>query len=246
MSWQIDLTVQIASFELSVHFETQVNVIAIIGANGSGKSTLLKAIAGAFPTISGSVRIDAKCLFDSAHAVNLPIESRGISYVPPGHHLLPHLTIDENAKFGRLPSGQCDSMFNTQVTHWLTQLGCADYLNAYPNTLSTGQRQRAVIARALARQPGIFLFDEPLANIDPIAKRDIRHALSGTGGIRSTPTLIVTHDHCDVLELADLVCVLDKGKMVQLATPNEIIRSPVNEFTEAFFDAVSPRKNESI
>ena len=129
--------------------------------------------------------------------MNLPVESRDISYVPPGHHLLPHLTIHENAKFGRLPVGHCDSSFHTEVTHWLTQLGCLDFLNAYPNTLSTGQRQRTVIARALARQPRIFLLDEPLANIDPVAKRDIRQVLASTTGIRSTPTLLATHDHRD-------------------------------------------------
>ena len=216
--------------------ETDAQVVAFIGENGSGKSTLLKAVTGAYPQIDGHIEVAGVTFHRSASDIYLPIESRDVGYVPQGNSLMPHLTALENICFGPIPK-HLDQLSYTQAgMDWLTTLGSADIAQMSASALSTGQCQRVALARILVRQPKALLLDEPLSNIDPVTRLELRRSLRVHLSENKTPTLIVTHDYREVLNIAQLVCVMDAGKVIQIDTPKAVATQPVNAFAEAFFE----------
>ena len=241
MTWRLKLKLSLDQFNLEVDIESDAQHLAFIGLNGSGKSTLLKAIAGAYPQLEGVIEVGGRPLFDSYSGVNIPIEMRGLGYVPQGNSILPHLTALENMCFGAIPKHMSPSQLKMAASSWLKTLGCSNLAGSHGSILSTGQRQRITLARVLLRRPRALLLDEPLSNIDPITRRQLRHLLQSHLNEHNPFSLMMTHDHRDVINTAQIVCVLEDGKVVQLDTPQAVAANPVNPFADAFFDgAVLP------
>jgi molybdate transport system ATP-binding protein len=239
MTWRLKLNLNLDHFSLDIDIESTAQSMAFIGLNGSGKSTLLKAIAGAYPHLKGVIEVGAQTLFDSSSGIDVPIEARGLGYVPQSNSLLPHLTVVENLCFGAVPEHMSNAQMQKAAFDWLEELGCPNLAQMRGSTLSTGQRQKIALARVLMRRPQALLLDEPLSNIDLVTRQQLRRLLQRHLNEHDTPSLIMTHDHRDALNVAQAVCVLENGKVIQMDTPKAVAANPVNLFTEAFFDGVT-------
>ncbi len=210
-------------------------VVTIVGPSGCGKSTLLRIIAGLdFPT-AGSVEIGGR-------AVNgVPARERNIAMVFQSYALYPHMTCAENLalnlklkKVGREEIGR-------RVRETARMLEIEDLLEKLPRELSGGQRQRVAVGRALIRNPQAFLFDEPLSNLDAQLRERVRHELKALFVKLAATVVYVTHDQVEAMTLADRIVILDRGRVQQIGTPEEVYRRPANRFVASFIG--SPAMN---
>jgi ABC-type sulfate/molybdate transport systems ATPase subunit len=187
------------SFRLEVELRSE-GVVAIMGKNGSGKTTLLRSLLGAERAIEGRIALGDRVLFDSAKKIDVPIEERGLAYVPQGYGLFPHLDVERNVIFGARDRSRAHDL--------LDALEIRSVARRRPAELSGGEKQRVALARALASAPRMLLLDEPLAALDadirPKVRRFLRDWLESTG----LPALIVTHDEMDAQALAARPVVL--------------------------------------
>jgi molybdate transport system ATP-binding protein len=200
--------------------------VAVVGPNGSGKTTLLRTLAGLTPLTSGRVTLDDRVLDDPAAGVYEPPEARRVGMVFQDHALFPHLSTLDNVAFGGRAHGRSRADAQQHALAWLDRVGLADRAQTYPGELSGGQAQRVALARALATDPGLLLLDEPLAALDATTRievrRDVRRHLSTFDGVR----IVVTHDPIDAAVLADEILVLDRGRVAQTGTPEDITARP--------------------
>lgn len=206
---------------------------AVLGPSGCGKTTLLRAIAGFEHTDRGTIEIGGQRVSDER--TNLPPERRKVGFVPQEGALFPHLSVAENVAFG-LPKSQRRT---GRVEEMLELTGLAGLGNRMPHELSGGQQQRVALARALAPAPALVLLDEPFSALDAglraAMRVEVREALARSGAT----ALLVTHDQEEALSLADLVAVMQDGRLVQTADPATIYRCPVDEQVATFLgDAV--------
>ena len=207
----------------------------IVGPSGCGKSTLLRAIAGLETLDSGSIAIDGQPI-DS-----LPPHKRGVAMVFQNYALYPHLTLRENMgfalKLAKTPKQEVDAA----VDRAAAILGIEQLLDRKPAALSGGQRQRVAIGRAIVRQPEIFLFDEPLSNLDAELRVRMRFEFSSLHRELGTTTIYVTHDQVEAMTLADRIVVMRAGEIEQIGTPSELYEKPANLFVAGFIG--SPKMN---
>ncbi|MEM7001867.1 MAG: ABC transporter ATP-binding protein [Pseudomonadota bacterium] len=206
-------------------------VVCLLGASGSGKSTLLRIVAGLEPLQGGELMLDGHRLAIPGN--DPPPERRQFGMVFQDHALFPHLTIAANVAFGL--SGAERKSDNTRVMDLLEQVGLADFADRYPDTLSGGQQQRVALARALAPQPRVVLMDEPFASVDSTLRRQLREDTRRTLRDSGVPSIIVTHDAEEAMELADQIAVIDQGHLVQFDTPAAIWHRPVDRFVAELF-----------
>jgi multiple sugar transport system ATP-binding protein len=208
-------------------------VVTIVGPSGCGKSTLLRIIAGLEQLTSGRVWIDSEMVND------VPTRFRNIAMVFQSYALYPHMTCYENLalnlRLKKLPSAEIDR----RVRETSRTLEIEDLLNKKPRELSGGQRQRIAVGRALIRNPRVFLFDEPLSNLDALLRERVRHELKELFSRIQATVVYVTHDQVEALTLADRVVVLDKGKVQQIGPPEELYRQPQNRFVASFIGSPS-------
>ena len=197
-------------------------VVAVIGPNGAGKSSLVRALAGLAPA-SGHARLDG------ADLLGLPARERGVGLVFQGQLLFPHLTALDNVAFGPRARGVPRSEADAEARTWLDRLGVGDLADRRPRRLSGGQAQRVAIARALATHPRLLLLDEPLTGLDVRVAMALRIELGRHLASYDGVTLLVTHHAIDALTLADLVVVLDRGRVAQVGTPAEVSQRPRTE-----------------
>jgi iron(III) transport system ATP-binding protein len=201
-------------------------IVCILGPSGSGKSTLLRIAAGLEPVQSGCIYLNDQILADPN--TNPPPEKRPIGLVFQDHVLFPHLTVAENIAFGLNHLSKTESA--RIVAQQLATVDLSEARERYPHTLSGGQQQRVALIRALATHPSVMLLDEPFASVDTPLRRKLREqarlALKSAG----TPTLIVTHDPEEAMDMADRILVLVEGRKVQLGAPEELWRAPQNPF----------------
>ena len=206
-------------------------ITCLLGASGSGKTTLLRLAAGLERIQTGEIRLDEELL--SGPGINLPPERRPVGLVFQEHVLFPHKTALENVAYGL--HGLGPQQRRTVAQSHLDAVGLREFHSRYPDTLSGGQQQRVALARALAPAPRVMLLDEPFANVDATLRRalreDARRALRKSGGI----TVIVTHDPDEALELADRIAVIDRGRVVQIETPDVIWRQPASRAVAGLF-----------
>ncbi len=207
----------------------------IVGASGCGKSTLLRAIAGLEQLDSGSIsiggeRVDAR-----------PPAERGIAMVFQSYALYPHLTVYENMAFALRLAKRPKAEVDAAVQRASAILGLDDYLSRKPAALSGGQRQRVAIGRAIVRQPKVFLFDEPLSNLDASLRNRMRFEFAALHRQLGTTTVYVTHDQIEAMTLADRIVVMREGMVEQIGTPSELYESPANRFVAGFIG--SPQMN---
>jgi multiple sugar transport system ATP-binding protein len=199
-----------------------------VGPSGCGKSTMLRMIAGLEEVTSGSIEIDGKRIND------LPPVKRGISMVFQSYALYPHMSVYENMAFplrvARLAKGEVDRL----VLRAADVLKLRDRLDHKPGALSGGQRQRVAIGRAIVREPQIFLFDEPLSNLDAALRAEMRVELSRLHTKLGNTMIYVTHDQVEAMTMADKIVVLRDGQIEQVGSPLELFHKPKNRFVAGF------------
>ncbi|MFD7202269.1 ABC transporter ATP-binding protein [Streptomyces sp. NPDC059893] len=204
-------------------------VMALLGPSGSGKTTALRAVAGFVRPASGRVLIGDRDVTD------LPPHRRGIGMVVQQYALFPHLRVEDNVAYGLKAQKVARAEIPARVTEALEMTGMASYAKRYPRELSGGQQQRVAIARALAIRPGVLLLDEPLSALDAQLRSGMLAELARLHReLPDVSILYVTHDQVEALTLADRIAVMDKARLQDCGTPQELYRRPRTEFTASF------------
>src|SRR5687767_1556929 len=200
-----------------------------VGPSGCGKTTLLRLIAGLEEANSGTIHIDDQ------RVDQLPPAKRGIAMVFQNYALYPHMSVYENMSFGLRISKFADAIIRKRVEAGAGTLQIAELLQRKPRALSGGQRQRVAIGRAVVREPKVFLFDEPLSNLDAKLRGEMRREIARIHQASGTTSMYVTHDQIEAMTLADQIVVLKDGVVQQIGTPVEIYERPANRFVAGFF-----------
>lgn len=198
----------------------------LLGPSGAGKTTLLRALAGFLPLDGGSVRVDGEAV------EALPPERRGFGFVPPTLGLFPHGRVRWNVRYPLWIRGAPDAEAKTDA--WLDRFGLRPLARRYPSELSSGERQRVAMARALAAEPRVLLWDEPLAALDVESRDTLVRLLRDLLETERIPLLLVTHDPSTAFALASRVVVLHRGQVRTDRTPEELARGPLDRFLARF------------
>ena len=202
--------------------------VIFVGPSGCGKSTLLRIIAGLEDATSGSITIDG------TEVVTVPPAKRGIAMVFQSYALYPHLTVKDNMGLGLKQAGAPKDEIEKRVSKASAMLSLEKYLARRPAELSGGQRQRVAIGRAIVREPKLFLFDEPLSNLDAALRVNTRLEIARLHRELKATMIYVTHDQVEAMTLADKIVVLDAGVIQQVGSPMELYNRPANLFVAGF------------
>jgi multiple sugar transport system ATP-binding protein len=206
-----------------------------VGPSGCGKSTLLRMIAGLETISGGDLMIDGDRMNDVAAS------QRGIAMVFQSYALYPHMTVYKNLSFGLETAGYRKDEIDRRVKAAAETLRISDYLNRRPKALSGGQRQRVAIGRSIVRDPKIFLFDEPLSNLDAELRVQMRVEIAKLHERLGNTMIYVTHDQVEAMTMADKIVVLRAGQIMQVGTPLDLYNRPANQFVAGFIG--SPQMN---
>jgi multiple sugar transport system ATP-binding protein len=209
--------------------------LVFVGPSGCGKSTLLRCIAGLEEITAGELFIGG------AKVNDVPPSKRGIAMVFQNYALYPHMTVAENMAFGLRLAGASKAEREAAVRKAAQILQIEPLLDRMPKALSGGQRQRVAIGRAIVRKPGVFLFDEPLSNLDAALRVQMRVELSQLHDELKTTMIYVTHDQTEAMTLADRIVVLNHGRIEQVGAPLDLYHRPANCFVAGFIG--SPKMN---
>ena len=202
--------------------------LVLLGPSGCGKSTLLRIIAGLEQQTSGSVSIGGMVVND------LSPRDRDIAMVFQQYALYPHLTVRENLAFGLKMRKESQSNIDSRIKEAADLLEIHTLLNRFPKDLSGGQRQRVAMGRAIVRKPKLFLFDEPLSNLDARLRTSLRIELKNLHRQLGTTMIYVTHDQVEAMTLGQKIVILDQGRVQQIGTPEQIYHEPNNPFVAGF------------
>ncbi|HEV2866632.1 MAG TPA: ABC transporter ATP-binding protein [Allosphingosinicella sp.] len=209
--------------------------VVLVGPSGCGKSTLLRVLAGLEEVDSGEVRIG------DALVNGLPPDKRGIAMVFQSYALYPHMTVRQNMGFGLRLAGHDRNAVDSAVAKAAALLDIEPLLDRRPKMLSGGQRQRVAIGRAIVREPTVFLFDEPLSNLDAELRVRMRYEFAKLHQRLRTTTVYVTHDQVEAMTLASRIAIMDRGRVEQFGTAHELYNHPASLFVASFIG--SPRMN---
>ncbi len=210
-------------------------VVCLVGPSGCGKTTLLRVAAGLERLQQGRVTIGGEVMAEGH--VSVPPEDRNVGLVFQDYALFPHLTVRGNIAFGLQKYSSSER--NERVANALERTGMAGYATTYPHQLSGGQQQRVALARALAPRPRVVLLDEPFSGLDVSLRHRVRDRTAKILRDSGIATLMVTHDPEEAMYLADRIAVMDKGRIRQAGTPDEIYLNPADAFVAAFFGDVN-------
>jgi len=205
--------------------------LVLVGPSGCGKTTLLRMIAGLEDVTSGTIAIDGRIVNE------LQPKDRDIAMVFQDYALYPHLTVYENMAFGLIYRHHAKDEIRRRVENAAEILNIGDYLARRPRQLSGGQRQRVAMGRAIVRNPKVFLFDEPLSNLDAKLRVQMRTEIKKLHKRVATTMIYVTHDQVEAMTLADRVVVMRDGRVEQIATPDVIYKQPASIFVAGFIGA---------
>jgi molybdate transport system ATP-binding protein len=228
-------------FSLEAELEAEAGFTILFGPSGSGKSTLLNCIAGFVKPDAGRIALDSQVLFDSARGVDIPARKRSVGYLFQSLALFPHLTVEQNVKYGL-------AKMSAAIRHQRTVKILEDFriphlLARKPNDISGGERQRVALARSLVTDPVVLLLDEPLTALDSATKSEIIDDLRAWNADHGIPILYVTHAVKEAHALGERVVVLDRGRILAQGTPQEVLTTPRHELVanlagfENIFDA---------
>ena len=220
--------------DISLEIKSQ-SFTVLVGPSGCGKSTMLRMIAGLEDINSGTISIDGIVVND------LPPKQRNIAMVFQSYALYPHMTVFDNMAFGLKLEKRSKDEINERVQEAARILQIEDYLQRKPKQLSGGQRQRVAIGRAITRKPKVFLFDEPLSNLDAALRVQMRVELAKLHDQLNATMVYVTHDQTEAMTLADDVVVMDEGIVSQNGSPMDLYNNPSNLFVGGFIG--SPKMN---
>ncbi|SHH13192.1 ABC transporter ATP-binding protein [Marivita hallyeonensis] len=204
-----------------------------VGPSGCGKSTLLRMVAGLEETTEGTIHIGPR------DVTRLDPSDRGVSMVFQTYALYPHMTVEENMGFGLKMTGHPKAAITEKVAEASRILKLDEYLKRKPKALSGGQRQRVAIGRAIVRGPEVFLFDEPLSNLDAELRVEMRVEIARLHKEIGATMIYVTHDQVEAMTLADKIVVLRAGRIEQVGAPMELYRDPDNRFVAGFIGSPS-------
>ena len=213
------------------NFNIKINdgeFIVLVGPSGCGKSTLLRMISGLESVDKGEIHLNNKIIN------NLIPSKRGIAMVFQSYALYPHMNVYENMSFGLKTEKLEKNEIDKKVKDAAKTLQIEDLLERKPRQLSGGQRQRVAIGRAITRNPKLFLFDEPLSNLDAALRSEMRVEISKLHKQLNTNMIYVTHDQIEAMTLADKIVILNNGNVEQVGTPDEIYNNPSNIFVAEF------------
>jgi len=205
--------------------------IVLVGPSGCGKSTLLRMIAGLEEVSSGEIRIDNK------DVTQVNAGARGISMVFQSYALYPHMTVRENLAFGLKNIKTPKPEIASRIANAASILQLDNYLERLPQHLSGGQRQRVAIGRSIVSCASVFLFDEPLSNLDAALRIQMRQEIGKLHNNLGKTTIYVTHDQTEAMTLADRIVILNQGRIEQVGTPEEVYNQPANIFVAGFIGA---------
>ena len=208
-------------------------LVVLVGPSGCGKSTLLRMTAGLEEVTEGDVLIGDK------RVNNLPPSERDIAMVFQNYALYPHKTVGANMGFALKMRGMDKAAVRAKVERAAGILGLTPYLDRYPRALSGGQRQRVAMGRAIVRDPRVFLFDEPLSNLDAKLRVQMRTEIKELHQRLKTTTVYVTHDQIEAMTMADKIVVMQGGRIEQVGAPLELYDRPANVFVAAFIGSPS-------
>jgi multiple sugar transport system ATP-binding protein len=203
-------------------------VLVVVGPSGCGKSTTLRLIAGLDAPDAGTIAIDGRDVGQT------PPQERDVAMVFQGYALYPHLTVRENIAFPLKMRGIARAERARRAEEAAGTLGLAKLLDRRPGELSGGERQRVAMGRAIVRSPKVFLFDEPLSNLDAALRAELRVELASMVRRLGTTSLYVTHDQIEAMTLGDRIAVLERGALQQIGTPRAVYEDPENAFVAGF------------
>ena len=212
----------------------QGEILGILGPSGSGKTTLLRVMLGLLAPDAGAVALDGT-LASASGRVIVPPERRGLGVVFQELALWPHLTVAGNLAFGLVARGVPRNERRERIGAMLERVGLPDFGRRRPSELSGGERQRIAIARALVVEPRAVLFDEPLANLDPVRKAELLAVFRTLLRERGTSAVYVTHDPRELDGLVDRIVILERGQVVQQGAPSDLAKAPATPFVRAIF-----------
>jgi iron(III) transport system ATP-binding protein len=207
-------------------------LLALLGPSGCGKSTTLQLLAGFEEPTEGAIWADDQLL--SSPRGSVPPERRGVSLVFQNYAVWPHKTVAENVAFGLKLQKFTAGELRVRLDEALQAVHLTSLRDRYPAELSGGQQQRVALARALAVRPRILLLDEPLSNLDTHLREEMRFEIRRVHELLGITTVLVTHDQADALSTADVVAVMNAGRIEQVGTPQELYAKPVNAFVATF------------
>jgi iron(III) transport system ATP-binding protein len=208
-------------------------LVALLGPSGCGKTTTLRLVAGFLKPESGEIWVGDRCL--SSPAVVVPPERRRMAMIFQSYALWPHMTVAQNVAYGlRFKRGVARTDRDRKVSEMLRVVQLAGYDHRYPGELSGGQQQRVAVARALVVEPEILLLDEPLSNLDANLREEMRFEIRRLHEEFGITTLYVTHDQAEALVISDRIAVLDRGRVAQVGTGDELFHQPRTRFVAEF------------
>jgi iron(III) transport system ATP-binding protein len=224
-----------ASFELATG-----TFFTLLGPSGCGKTTTLRCIAGLETPDDGVIAVDDRRLFDAKARVNVPVEQRAIGMVFQSYAIWPHMTVAENVAF---PLTVAKRMKRAEIAQAVARALAVVDLDGFQERsatrLSGGQQQRVALARAIVHEPGLLLLDEPLSNLDAQLRDDMRGELKRLQSKIGITTVYVTHDQSEALALSDRIAVIDRGRISQIGSPQDIYFRPANPFVARFVGATN-------
>ncbi|MCT8162157.1 ABC transporter ATP-binding protein [Pseudoruegeria sp. SHC-113] len=205
--------------------------LVLVGPSGCGKSTLLRMIAGLEEITEGELRIGDRVVNDVDPA------DRDIAMVFQNYALYPHMTVRKNIAYGLKNRGIASDVIAAKVAQAAEMLNLTEYLDRKPSQLSGGQRQRVAMGRAVVRDPALFLFDEPLSNLDAKLRHQMRIEIKALQRRLGVTSVYVTHDQVEAMTMADRIIVMNAGRIEQIGTPAEIYHTPASTFVASFMGA---------
>ena len=202
--------------------------MVLLGPSGCGKSTTLRMVAGLETISAGTLSIDGQLMND------VPAKDRDIAMVFQSYALYPHMTVEDNLAFGLRRRGIAATEIDRRVASVAQTLGLAPFLERKPFALSGGQRQRVALGRAIVREPKVFLFDEPLSNLDAALRVSTRNELIKLHQRLRATMIYVTHDQVEAMTMGTRICIMNKGRVAQIGAPLEVYRHPADTFVAGF------------
>jgi glycine betaine/proline transport system ATP-binding protein len=214
----------------------------IMGLSGSGKSTLIRTLIRLIEPTSGEIIIDGEDVTKLSEEGMRRVRRNKVAMVFQHYGLLPHKTVYENAEYGLKTRGVSYKERREKAQGAIDRVGLKGWENYRPSALSGGMQQRVGLARALSHDPHILLMDEPFSGLDPIVRRQMQHEFGRLQNEESLTTVLVTHDLDEALMLGDRIAIMRDGEIIQIATPDELVTNPADDYVASFVEGASPAR----